>query len=207
MAVANYAETNGHYPPAYINGPDGKPWHSWRVLILPYLDQNDLYKEYRFSEPWNSPYNLNLAKRMPPIYAFNGTHHRENIITNYVVILGEETAWPGSRALVSTDIADEKEQSILFVENQGALIPWMEPRDLSFADMDFRFDQSFGISSPYQDAAVVMMDGRVHRLQRNLPPETLRGLITIRGGEKITNPESGGWDLLSDGRNRRLQPP
>lgn len=207
MAVANYTDTNGHYPPAFVNGPDGKPWHSWRVLLLPFLEENDLYKEYRFSEPWDGPNNRKLAERMPRIFAFHGNPHPTNSITNYVVILGEETAWPGSRSLVSTDVGDDKSQVILLVENQGAMISWMEPRDLSFADMDFRLNQPLGISSPYQDAAVVMMDGMVHRLQPSLLPQTLRGLITIRGGEKILSQESGGWDLLPDGRDRPLKLP
>ncbi len=144
---------------------------------------------------------------MPSIYAFHGKHHAANSITNYVVIVGKETAWPGPHSLVSTDIQDEKDQSILLVENLGARISWMEPRDLSLAEMDFRLDHPNGISSPYSDAAVVMIDGSLHRLQRNLLPETLRGLITIKGGEKIVNLESGGWDLLTDGRLRPLKTP
>ena len=144
---------------------------------------------------------------MPRIFAFHGTHNPANILTNYVAIVGEETAWPGSRSLLSTDIRDKLSQSILIVENQGAKIPWMEPRDLSFGLMDFDLDHPLGISSPYQDASVVMMDGMVHRLKRNFLPETLRGLITIRGGEKIISPESGGWELLPDGRNHPLKSP
>ena len=61
MAVANYHETFGSFPPAFVNGPDGTPWHSWRVLILPYLQQQKLYESYNFAEPWNGPNNRTLA--------------------------------------------------------------------------------------------------------------------------------------------------
>ena len=48
---------------------DGKPLHSWRVLILPQLDENTHYKEFRLDEPWDSPHNLPLLQRMPRVYA------------------------------------------------------------------------------------------------------------------------------------------
>ena len=60
LALLNYHDTHGHFPPAYVLGPDGKRWHSWRALILPYLDE-DLGRRYRFDEPWNGPNNRKLA--------------------------------------------------------------------------------------------------------------------------------------------------
>ena len=62
MAVAHYRESKGKGPPAYIVGPDGRPWHSWRVLILPYIAKEELYNEYNFSEPWNGPSFTPFAK-------------------------------------------------------------------------------------------------------------------------------------------------
>src|SRR5579871_332674 len=50
LAVHDYHSANGHFPPAYVLGKDGKPWHSWRVLLLPYLHRDDLYKRYHFDE-------------------------------------------------------------------------------------------------------------------------------------------------------------
>jgi hypothetical protein len=61
LAVANYHDVKGHYPPAYIADANGKPMHSWRVLILPYLEENELFEKYDFTQPWNSEANLRLA--------------------------------------------------------------------------------------------------------------------------------------------------
>src|SRR5690349_21111160 len=58
LALHNYHDTYGSFPPAYVADAEGRPMHSWRVLILPFIDCNDLYKEYNFSEPWSSPDNL-----------------------------------------------------------------------------------------------------------------------------------------------------
>src|SRR5437016_5175694 len=63
VGLHNYHAGNGHFPPAYILGPDGKPWHSWRVLILPFIEQQRLYNEYNFDEPWDGPNNRKLASR------------------------------------------------------------------------------------------------------------------------------------------------
>jgi hypothetical protein len=54
LALQNYHDQHGSFPPAYTLGPDNKPWHSWRVLILPQLGEQKLYQEYRFDEPWDS---------------------------------------------------------------------------------------------------------------------------------------------------------
>ena len=60
MALHKYRQANGCFPPAYIADKNGKPMHSWRVLILPYLDQDALYKAYDFTEPWDGPTNKKL---------------------------------------------------------------------------------------------------------------------------------------------------
>ena len=68
MAINMYLEEHGTYPPAYIADKNGKPMHSWRVLILPYLEQQHLYDQYRLEEPWNSPHNLNIAQNLMPSF-------------------------------------------------------------------------------------------------------------------------------------------
>src|SRR5438105_1376638 len=62
LALLNYHDANKSFPPAYVADAEGKPMHSWRVLILPYLERNDLYQQYDFNEPWNGPHNSRLAE-------------------------------------------------------------------------------------------------------------------------------------------------
>ena len=207
MAVANYHEANGRYPPPYVTGPDGRPWHSWRVLILPYIELPELHKEYNFAEPWDGPNNRKLAGRMPRLYAFHGSDRAGNTTTNYLAVIGDETAWPGSKPVTSADVADGLSETILLVENFGAGVHWMEPRDLLLADMDLRVDSPAGVSSPYDDPALVMLDGSLHRLRRGLRPSALRALLTIRGGEVLEFDGAGSWELLPDGRSRLRREP
>lgn len=207
MAVANYHSANGRYPPPYVAGPDGRPWHSWRVLILQYIEHSDLYSAYRFDEPWDGPNNRRLAGQMPRLYAFHGSDHPENTTANYLAVVGDKTAWPGSKLVTEADVTDGLGETILLVENRGAGVHWMEPRDLSLADMDLRVNSPAGVSSPYDDPAVVMLDGSLHRLRPSLSPPTLRALLTIRGQEALESDESGGWELLTDGRVRTRREP
>lgn len=206
MAVANYHEEYGHYPPAFVLGPDGRPWHSWRVLILPLIEHNELFKEYDFSEPWDGPKNRRLAERMPMLFAFHGDYRPGNTTANYLAVVGAETVWPGATTATSKLVTDGLGVTILVVENQVG-VPWMAPRDLSLADMDFEFNGLRGVSSKYRDPAVVMLDGSLHRLAADISPDTLRALLTIKGGEPVRSNEAGGWELLPDGRQRTVRQP
>ncbi len=67
LALQNYHDDYGSFPPAYIPDKDGKPMHSWRVLLLPYLERRTLYEKYRFDEPWNGPNNRKLALEKPAL--------------------------------------------------------------------------------------------------------------------------------------------
>jgi hypothetical protein len=78
LAVANYVEEHGHYPPAFLADENGKPMHSWRVLILPYIEERELYKQYKSDEPWDGPSNRKLASRMPRMFALHGEEQPGN---------------------------------------------------------------------------------------------------------------------------------
>ncbi|MGY8768159.1 MAG: DUF1559 family PulG-like putative transporter [Pirellulales bacterium] len=63
-----YYETYQQFPPAYLANETGKPVHSWRVLILPYLGEEELYRQYRFDEPWDSEANVRVLIKMPSVF-------------------------------------------------------------------------------------------------------------------------------------------
>lgn len=200
MAVANYVDANNHFPPAYILGPDGKPWHSWRVLILPYIEQDSLFKVYRFDEPWNGPNNSQLACQMPRMLAFTGTE-RPTTTTNYLAVVGAETVWPGATGRKREELKDGWSETILIVENLGLGVHWMEPRDLTFNAMDFSIDSPNGVSSWYKQPSVVTADSAVRMLSRMATQEVLRASLTVAGGEQIADGPDG-WTVIPDGRDR-----
>jgi uncharacterized protein DUF1559 len=204
LAVANYDDQYKHYPAAYVADERGRPMHSWRIALLPYLEHQELHKQYDFAEPWDGPSNRALAERMPRFFAFDGDYEPGLTITNFLAVVGPETVWPGAATVKAKDVSDGASSTILIVENAGAGIPWMAPRDLSFAAMSFQRNVQDEISSKYVDPSVAMLDASVRRLHADITPATLRALLTIRGGERIQQDE-GGWSVLEDGRDREVK--
>ena len=114
-------------------GEDGRPLHSWRVLLLPYIEQEGLYKQFRLDEPWDSPHNLTLLPKMPGAYAPPGkaglvpAHH-----TVCHVFVGKGAAFEGKEGLrVPEDFPDGSFNTFLVVE-AGEPVPWTKPEDLPF---------------------------------------------------------------------------
>lgn len=202
MAVANYHDAHQSIPPAYLADAKGRPRTSWRIVLLPYLEQDDLHKRYDFAEAWDGPNNRALAPQMPKTFAFHDSYQPGLTTTNYLAVVGRETVWPEKATRTFKDVKDGTSSTILIVENRGEGIHWMEPRDLSFAGMSFKVNDPAGVSSKYLDPAVVMLDGSLHKLKKDLAAETLKALLTIGGGEKVGQ-EDGGWALLRDGRDRK----
>lgn len=187
-ALRCYAEENGSLPPAYFRGPDGTPWHSWRVFLLPYLGYNDIYKRYRFDEPWNGPRNSKLAEEMDSFYQCPSGDCRGTPFTSYVAITGEGTAFPGRKGFKWDEFKDGHENTILLVEIDNSDIHWMEPRDLSIDTIQLFSQSTNSISSPHpRGPGVVFADYlRVYRLKESIDQADFLALLTPSGGEVVT---------------------
>lgn len=189
VALHNYHDEFGSFPPAYIADASGKPMHSWRVLLLPYIEEQALYDAYDFSEPWDGPNNSKLAARIPRTYNHYGDS-KGTINTSYVVIVGAGTAFPGAKTTKLDDFKDGTENSILIVEIARSNICWMEPRDFDLATMSLEINDtsrpSISSTRPKGPYVVFADTVRGYHVKRTIAPEDLRSLFTIAGGEKIT---------------------
>jgi hypothetical protein len=194
LALHNYHDVYGCFPPAYIADSNGKPMHSWRVLILPYLEEQALYKAYDFTEPWDGPNNRKLAQNKPPVYGCPSSNNSAaaSLATSYVAVVGPKTLWPGAKVTRLSDIRDGTDNTIMLVENTNSDINWMEPRDVSFEEAV----RGNGFSSPHVRKngyfyhgtpafTVALAQGSVWSLPQELPTETLEALLTIHGGEAV----------------------
>jgi hypothetical protein len=172
-----------------VLGPDGRPWHSWRFLILknaprPY---SELYRAYRFDEPWDGPHNARLAGRIGDFYRRRGVDLDASYSTSFVAGVGTETACPGAATRSRGDIRDGLGQTIMVVETRDAKIPWMKPEDLAFDRMSFRVNDGTGRcpGSQISGARALLATGHVFELSDTFPPATLRSMLTIDGGEPV----------------------
>ncbi len=190
-----YHDAYKSFPPAFIADENGIPMHSWRVLLLPFFEEevyNQLYVEYRFDEPWNGPHNRLLAEKMPPLYRCPSDEGAAGE-TSYVAIVGGETVWPGTHRVGIPEIHDGTSRTIIVAEMAGSGINMAEPRDVTFEAAAQGIQPPAGpggIRLPIPTAAnFLFSDGSVHFLTDDLPSETLRALITKDGDENADIPE------------------
>jgi hypothetical protein len=194
FALQNYHEAYGCFPPPYIADADGRPMHSWRVLILPFIDQARLYNEYRFDEPWDGPNNRKLAGKINK-YAFHcasdvpASGEPDAPTANFLAVVGPGMGWQEGKCTKLSDISDDPDSTLLLVEVANSGVHWMEPRDLQILQMAPTINPQGGqgISSRHAGGAhVATAGGRVRFLSDRLPAATIRGLLTINGGEQIS---------------------
>ncbi len=195
MAMKSYEAQHGHLPPAYVTDEDGNLMHSWRVLLLPHLDQQDLYDAYNLDEPWNSPANRRLADRMPEVYTCpSSVFGAEEGYTSYAVVVGPETLFDGGEGVSLDDVPDGMSNTILLVEAEEKWIEWMDPSDIDFEDLtdDENGWDTFGLeirSSHRAGVNVAYADGRVNFLRMGVVTgKELRALLTRSGGEAVMAP-------------------
>lgn len=204
MGLSNYHSVYGCFPPAIVTDAQGQPMHSWRVLILPYIEEEALYRAYDFNEPWNGPNNSQLFDQMPRLFN-SPTEPESTKYTNVVTIVGPQTAFPGTRSACLDDISDGAEDTILITEITDSKICWTEPRDLDFAKMSFAINDPLRPSiscAPWRSPYVAFADQFWgYPVTSTVPPEVLRAMITIDGNEGVLR-----TDLEDQGHLKQIHP-
>ncbi len=153
VALWCYHERCGCYPPQYLTDDRGQPVHSWRALLLPDLGYEELYRRYRFDEPWNGPHNILLAPEIPKEYRSPFLDFKSTI-TQYVGIAGKDTPWRGTTPLRTEDLEHTDSNSLIwFVEAANSDIQWMEPRDIPLEQAleGINVREGHGIQSNYAE--------------------------------------------------------
>jgi len=185
LAMHNYNDTHGKMPPAVVYGESGQPLYSWRVLLLPFLEQQELFDEFHLDEPWDSPHNIQLLPRMPATYA-PPPGKQWNVPPNHTVMhvfVGKGTAFEGPDGLrLSADFPDGTSNTILIVE-AGEPVPWTKPDEIPF-DPNGPLPE---LRLLFKDGLRVgMADGSTWWIQPSrISDETLRAAITRNGGETL----------------------
>jgi hypothetical protein len=189
LALHNYHDAHAQFPPAYFADENGKPMHSWRVMLLPYVEEGALYKAYNFSEPWNGPNNSKLANKIPSVYR-SPSESESNTFANIVALVGPGTAFPGSSSTKLSEFADGQENTILLTEITRSDIPWLEPRDLRVEEMSFRVNDKTkpSISAVYWRRPYVVFADSIHAygVSNDISPDALKAIMTIAGHEPVT---------------------
>ena len=187
LAMHNYHDAYRSFPPAYLADSRGNPMHSWRVLLLPFLGEKELYQQYDFEKPWDSPENLRLADRIPTVYRCPSDKAAQPGKTRYVVVVGKDTAFVGRESVKLSQIRDGTSNTIMFVESNTP-VTWIAPMDIRYDDLSLEVNssQENQLGSPHPAGMLsTLCDGSVRFVPDSTNKESIKALLTRSGGEPV----------------------
>jgi hypothetical protein len=183
LAMLNYHDTYRRFP---VAGPEdrfddqGHPRLSWRVHLLPFLQQQPLYDKFRLNEPWDSPHNKALIRFMPQVFR-TPADPADSTTTRMVTIVGEGTLFDPALKQRMADVRDGTAQTLLIIHvGRDKAVPWTKPEDV-------RFDPSQPLAClgtiSSRGIPFVRVDGAVHVFSPNVSPFVFSAMVTPKGGE------------------------
>lgn len=187
LAMHNYHDVyEGHLPAAAICDKNGKPLLSWRVALLPFIEQQGLYNQFKLDEPWDGPNNKRLLAMMPKTYRLPNDTETPPDRTHYQVFVGNGAAFDLRRGnSIPRDFPDGTSNTIFIAEVDKA-VPWTKPEDVAFDPtrpmvplMEHHFRNGF---------QVAMGDGVVRMVRPEISEATFKAAIT-RQGRDVLGPD------------------
>ncbi len=198
IALDDYHGTHGRFPAAAIYSKDGQPLLSWRVALLPFLEEQNLYREFHLDESWDSAHNRTLMARMPKVYEALGDAEIEPYTTFFQVFVGQGTVFEGTKGIKMDQITDGLSNTLLVIE-AGEAVPWTKPADLPFhpdqslPPLGGIFKERFRFSTLSfeggKDILSLFADGSVHPIKKTIKEENLRRLIIRNDGQAVDSDE------------------
>ena len=183
LALHMYHDKYNTFPPAVVTDANGKPLYSGRVLLLPFMEQQNLYSAFNKDEAWDSPNNLAISQT--PVRTFMDPSNADMSPgkTDYLFVTGKGTVFESGVMTTVNSITDGTSSTILMIEVKSAGVHWAEPRD---------FDLSQPSALPpgnHPNVNVVLFaDGSVRTMNKTVSPQLLHQLGTKSGGEPVSPP-------------------
>jgi hypothetical protein len=184
IAIYNYYNAAGHFPQNVVDRTE-KPLLSWRVLLLPYLEERKLYRQFKLDEPWDGEHNKQLLARMPDVYRV-GFEPKDETKTYYQGFAGKGTLFEPGKQLKFDTIRDGTANTIAVVE-AGPPVEWTKPTDFPY-DSENPLPK---LEGPFSNVLMaVTANGAAYALRRDIDEKDLRSLIDSADGGSVK------WDNL-----------
>ena len=194
LALQQYSKDHGSYPPAYTVDAAGKPLHSWRTLLLPYLEEETLYKTIDLTKPWNDPVNAKALNTVVAVYQCPSLSFDSDNRTTYLAVVTPQSVLRGGKSATKDEITDPLDKTVVVIEvPENHAVPWMSPQDADEA----LFVDGMREAEPNTDPTkqpqwshaggifpVLFAAGNTVFIDNETPADERRALITIAGGEK-----------------------
>lgn len=187
LAIHHYVDAHNSFPPhAAARGEDGRSGLSWRVHILPYIGEVELYRQFKLDEPWDSPHNIKLLNRMPAAYAPVPMIAESTAVqpfhTLYAAPVGEQTIFGGEKPVRYQTISDGTSNTVMIGElAPDQAIPWTSPEE-------YRYDPKNPAAKLYSrdgQALTAYADGSARSVRIDNTPEEWNRAFTMNGGEIV----------------------
>lgn len=178
LGMHNFHDVNRAFPAVATYDANQYKLLSWRVHLLPYLDQHDLFSQFHLDEPWDSPHNKSLVEMMPKVFAGGSEELLESGKTVFLAPVGEDTVFGSPNSVRIQDIRDGTSNTVMIVSVKPRYaVEWTRPNDWeldgdAFEKLTGEVGQGFMFAS---------CDGSVHRVDRTLTIEELRAWLTKSG--------------------------
>ena len=189
LAMHNYASAYGTLPPRVTRDAKGNLLHSWRTLLLPYIEQKALYDKIDLSKPWNDPANADAMAQQVTVYQCpaNGEKGPK---CHYFGIEGSDSALADNAGVAFVNILDSRSRTLIAVESREGIASWGEPVDVKAEDIQIDVNQPGSlISSRHSSGAgCVCCDGTVEYLPKGWKAQAVRDACTKSGFELAVMP-------------------
>lgn len=184
LAMHNFHDAYRNFPAAASADKNGKKLLSWRVHILPFVDQAPLYQQFKLDEPWDSDHNKTLIAQIPPVYIQpTQADLAKEGKTVYLLPTGEGTMFDGKEGLAINKVTDGTSNTILAVEaHRDAAVIWTKPDDL---EVDFKNPLKNLKSAMVGGFHTLFADGSVRFISDAIDVNILKALFTRAGGEVV----------------------
>ncbi len=188
LAMFNYESTHRHFP-AQATTKDGKKLLSWRVELLPYLEERELYEQFKKDEPWDSPHNKKLLSKMPEIFKSPSGNAPEGY-THYLAPIGKGAAMSMKPKGVSMrDLSDGTSNTVSIIEvDDAAAVPWTKPEDYNYdpEDPTVRVGDPEMVLGGLRDDGTFLAafyDGHVSAIDAFDDPDKIKAKFTANAGD------------------------
>ncbi len=180
LALHNYADANGAFPSAYTVDENGQPLHSWRTLILPYIEQGNLYNQIDHSKPWDDPVNASFANKLIAVYQCPSSNAQPGT-TTYVAVVDPQGIFSGPASCTLQQVTDGLSNTLLIAETDASqAVPWMAPQDIDIAAF---VNVGTVRTSHLGGAQIALGDGSVQFISNDAGAPVRTAMVTKDGGD------------------------